>query len=330
MNKSLHGQSDFFPHLPGYSDPTEGLVSKLPSTWIPYAQLMRIDRPAGFYAFYVPYVIGILNAACIAPDTVDNTVLLKLLALMVPLNIVLRGASCCWNDTIDQEFDRRVERCRHRPIARRAVSTSQAHFFTLSQLVVLFLMLASYPTACQLHMLIVVVLFGAYPFMKRITFFPQVFLGFPFAWALFFCIALLDVDPFGDNSLATLSLFFANILWTVTYDTIYAHQDVADDEKAGVKSMALRFRNNTKVLAAVLSTFQVALLGLCGKQAGFGFFYNLGTVCGTALALICYIYDVDLRSPSSCGFWFHAQFWLVGSTLASGFIGEYAARRSGQ
>ncbi|KAI0099067.1 UbiA-domain-containing protein [Nemania sp. FL0031] len=342
--------TNYFPHLPAYSDPTTGVLSKLPRSWVPYAQLMRIDRPGGLYAFYFPYLIGLVYSACIASPAPDPTTLLSLAVILLPFNMVLRGAACTWNDTVDQDFDRRVVRCRHRPVARGAVSTSQAHLFTALQLAVLYpVTVLCFPMACVPHFLIMILLFGVYALMKRVTYYPQVVLGVPFAWAVFFCVAALGMEPFPfalpllydspsqgqkyndieteDIGRATLAIFGANILWTITYDTIYAHQDVADDAKAGVKGMALKFRHSTKLLASVLSACQVGLLALCGLWAGFGTFYFLGTVGGVSLALAYYIYDVDLESPESCGRWFHDQFWVVGAPFITGLIGEYLTKK---
>ncbi|KAI2626810.1 UbiA-domain-containing protein [Xylaria nigripes] len=347
-NKTIN----YFPHLPDYTDPTTGILSILPRSWVPYAQLMRIDRPGGLYAFYFPYLIGLMYSACVAPQSIEPLELLTTAAILLPFNIVLRGAACTWNDTADQEFDRRVARCRHRPVARGAVSTMAAHMFTALQVAVLYgATLFWFPAACMPHLAIIVVLCGVYALMKRVTYYPQVVLGVPLAWAVLFCAAALGMDPIpfalsfvngyisgektnGDISAkemgvakASLALLTANILWTIIYDTIYAHQDVADDAKAGVKSMALKFRNSTKLLAAVFSIAQLGLLVLCGLWAGFGPLYFYGTVGGVGVALTYYIYDVDLSSPESCGQWFHDQFWVVGAPFISGFIGEYMKQR---
>ncbi|OTA77993.1 hypothetical protein M434DRAFT_382415 [Hypoxylon sp. CO27-5] len=253
----------------------------LPHKWIPYAQLMRIDRPAGFYAFYFPYLIGIMYSACITPIPPAPTTLLALAVVLFPFNILLRGAACSWNDNVDQDFDRRVERCRHRPVARGC-----------SQLAAGYPILLFFPKPCIPHMLVTVILFSIYALMKRVTYYPQVFLGFPFAWAILFCVAAL-----------------------------------ADDEKAGVKSMALRFKNSTKLLASLLAIGQAGLLALCGLWAGFGTIYFVGTAGGVATAMAYYIYKVDLKRPESCGAWFHDQFWLVGAGFMAGLTGEYAIRR---
>ncbi|KAI1466308.1 putative 4-hydroxybenzoate polyprenyl transferase [Daldinia caldariorum] len=324
--KAEEKNPDPFADLPPYEDPKTGFLSWLPRAWIPYAQLMRIDRPAGLYAFYFPYLIGLAYAACIAPTAPNPLEVLKVAAIYLPMNILLRGAACSWNDTVDQEFDRQVERCRHRPVARGAVSTTAAHIFTASLVAAIYPILTFFPEGCKLHMGISVVLFFIYALMKRVTYYPQVFLGFPFAWAIFFCAATLGVDPFGAYALPTSALFAANVLWTIIYDTIYAHQDVKDDEKAGVKSMALRFRNNTKLLSTTLAVVMVALLALCGVWTGSGAPYYVGTVGGVAAAMTWYIYSVDLSSPQSCGAWFHDQFWIVGGALMAGFTAEYLCR----
>ena len=129
--------------------------------------------------------------------------------------------------------------------------------------------------------------------MKRITHYPQFVLGFPFAWAIFMSCAALNVDPTSSRHIiSAMSLFIANVLWTMKYDTVSTHQDIRDDIKAGVKTMAVRFSDSAKKLAAILATVQVALL-LHADRAG------------TAFALGIMIAEVDLKEPSSCALFFH-------------------------
>lgn len=320
------GAKNFFPHLPPYLPPKTGFLSLLPASWVPYAQLMRLDRPGGFYAMYVPYLVGVAYAACIAPQTPTPSELLRLAVLLVPLSILSRGVACTWNDNVDQQFDRQVARCRHRPIARGAVSTTQANVFTLALFLLETLLFAFLPVDCATHLAITTALFLVYALMKRITYYPQVVLGLPFAWAILFAIVALGMDPFQYQVAPTMALFMANVVWTITYDTIYAHQDIADDEKAGVKGMALRFRGSTKSLASALSIIQVGLLFLCGVWAHFGVAYFVGTVGGVAASMAYYIVDVDLSSPEHCGQWFHDQFLIVGAGFLAGLLSEYALK----
>lgn len=186
---------------------------------------MRLDRPGGLYAFYFPYVIGLAYGACITPAPLPVERLFIIAVRFSAFNVLLRGAACTWNDLVNRDFDRRVERCRRRPIARGAVSTSQGLAFTLLQLVALYGVLLTFPDVCKVHTAIATILFCVFTLMKRVTYYPQVVLGFPFAWAIFITLDALDMDPLNRTHFpATLALFAANVLWTITYDTIYAHQ----------------------------------------------------------------------------------------------------------
>ncbi|KAL8822371.1 MAG: hypothetical protein Q9191_006894 [Dirinaria sp. TL-2023a] len=312
---------------PVYTPPQKGLLALLPTSWVPYAELMRLDRPAGFYAFYVPYLIGLGYAACLAQSVPSLPQLLYLCGIFFLFCIVLRGAACTWNDNVDQGFDRQVARTRFRPIARGAVSTTQAHVFTVALLLAQIPFAVVLPAACTYQIVAVNFAFAGYALMKRITYYPQVVLGFPFAWAIFICCSALEVNPISsDLILATMSIFVANIIWTVIYDTIYAHQDIRDDVKAGVKSMAIRFGDNTKAFAAGLAAIQIALLILTGTEVGFSYLYFLGTCGGTAVTLGSMLVKVDLKEPSSCAWFFHQGFWYVGGSMAMGLAAEYFAR----
>lgn len=316
--------------LSGWTDrPTivatsSGFLSLLPPTWTPYAQLMRLDRPAGFYAFYIPYLIGLGYGACLARTVPSPSYLLSLCGLFLVYCVILRGAACAWNDNVDQEFDRQVTRTRLRPIARGAVSTMQGHIFTLALLLAQIPILMILPVLCTYHAISMNLLFGAYALMKRITYYPQFVLGFPFAWAILMSCAALDVDPINHlRIIPTTSLFLANISWTMIYDTVYAHQDIRDDIKAGVKSMAIRFANSTKELMATLATVQVTLLCYTGWQTGLSPVYFIFACGGTAIALGAMITIVDLKEPSSCAWFFHRGFWYVGGSITMGFVAEY-------
>jgi 4-hydroxybenzoate polyprenyltransferase len=327
LSESSTKPTDHSP-LQSYTEPTTGNLSGLPLTWRPYAQLMRIDRPAGLYAIYFPYLIGLIYAACISPIHYDLDTIFRLAVLQLPLIILLRGIACTWNDIADQDLDRQVSRCRNRPIARGAVSTPAAFVFVICQTVVGGVYLTRFfPCACVPHMLLITLLSFIYPSMKRITNYPQAFLGLPIAWAVFFSVAYLNIDPFETIYAApSMALFGSVHLWTVSYDTVYAHQDVADDAHAGVKSMAVRFRESTKVVTALLSVGQVGLLVGVGLWADFGAPYYVGTVGGVAAAMGIFIWSVDLGSPARCGAWFKRQFWLVGAGYVAGLFLEHVLK----
>lgn len=288
---------------------------------------MRLDRPAGFYAFYIPYLIGLGYAACLADPIPSPTRLYTLSGIFFIGCIILRGAACAWNDNVDQEFDRKVARCQNRPIARGAITTTQGHIFTAALALAgapLFLVL---PVECSYYALPITILFGAYALMKRVTNYPQVVLGFPFACGILMSCAALEVDALSEQlRLPTLGLFGANVLWTMIYDTIYAHQDLKDDVKAGVNSMAVRFADNTKSLASTLAVIQVGLFIVVGWQANFSLIYFLVTCGVSAIALGSMIAKVKLNEPASCAWFFHRGFWYVGGSILIGLFGEFFAR----
>ena len=289
---------------------------------------MRLDRPAGFYAFYVPYLIGLGYGACLTdPGSLAYPPARTVWLIPGILHNTQGGAACTWNDNVDQRFDRQVARTKLRPIARGAVSTTQANIFTVALLLTEIPVFVVLPAACAYHAIPINVLLGCYALMKRITHYPQFVLGFPFAWAILMSCAALNFNPLcNQRTLPTMSLFATNILWTMIYDTVYAHQDIQDDIKAGVKSMAIRFADSTKELATTLATIQVALLSYTGWLAVLSPIYFIFTCGGTAVTLGRMIAEVDLKEPSSCARFFHRGFWYVGGSMIMGFAAEYTAR----
>ncbi|KAG8528387.1 uncharacterized protein KY384_007305 [Bacidia gigantensis] len=304
-----------------------GLLSRMPASCVPFAQLMRLDKPAGFWPYYMPSLLGLGYGACTAQSAPSPGVLFSLCGLFYAYCFFLRGAACCWNDTMDQDFDRQVGRTRNRPIARGAVTTTQAHLFTAACVLAQGPFLMMLPLVCTYHAIFMNVLFGVYALMKRVTYYPQVFLGFPFAWSIFIGCASLGVDfASNDRIFLTTMLFTVVVLWTVICDTVYAHQDIKDDVKAGVKSVAVRFADSTKELLSMLVFFLVALLLGIGSLAHLSALYFMFTCCGSAALFIMLLAKVDLKEPASCASFFYAGFFYGGLSLVSGFAIEYAAR----
>ena len=289
---------------------------------------MRLGKPVGFYAFYFPYIIGTCYAACIADEAPPLEQMVFLGGLFLFGSVILRGAACAWNDNVYQDFDRKVTRCRHRPIARGAVSTTQGHLFTAALAIIGLPLFALLPIQCLYHAVPITLSFALYPFAKRVMYYLQVVFGFLFAWAIFMSCAALNVEPFAPRSLLpTASLFTANVFWTIIYDTIYAHQDIRDDVKAGVKSMAVRFADSTKLLAATLAAALLALLMLTGWLAGLSPVYFVGSCWGALVSLASMIVLVDVGDPASCAWWFEWGFWFVGGSVAVGLFGTWRGWR---
>ncbi|EEA28677.1 hypothetical protein TMatcc_002972 [Talaromyces marneffei ATCC 18224] len=314
-----------------YSQPKNGLLSLLPSSWVPFMELMRLDRPQGYYAFYWHYLIGLSFAACGVSDSLSPSELLVLAAYLGLWVLVLRGSVCTVNDICDQDFDRQVARTRFRPLARREISTTQATVFTIAQLFVLTLLTLPLPTSSYPFAAVTTLALSAYPLGKRITHFPQVILGLAFAIPIFMCCVILDrpTDAGDRSSRAVFALYWVSTFWTIISDTIYAHQDMSDDAKAGVKSLAVFLGNQTKLWLAVLAIIQVALLVFIGAECDFSFLYYTLCCAGTALSLGAMLLTVDLQQPASCAWWFGPGARLVGCSLVGGFLAEYVYRRGG-
>ena len=170
---------------PGYSMPTSGAISYLPSLCVPYAELMRLDKPVGTLNIYFPYLFGSLFAACASYPLVTPLSVLSANLKLFPMAFLLRSAGCTWNDLIDHDLDRKVARCRLRPIARGAVSPRSGFIFYAIQMLVWLAMLLQTDAQTVCYAFTCVFLGHLYPFAKRFTHYPQVVLGFALAWGTF-------------------------------------------------------------------------------------------------------------------------------------------------
>jgi 4-hydroxybenzoate polyprenyltransferase len=324
--KSIH--NDPFAHLPPYTPPSNGLVSHLPLTLVPFAELMRLHKPAGYYAFYFPHLFGTFIAAILSTPTPSISSLAYVCAIHAVGNIFLRGAACTWNDTLDAPLDRQVARCWHRPVARGAVSPTIAHIFTIAQTAVWVLTLCWLPWECSFPAVLFALTMAVYPFCKRVTNFPQVVLGSSLALGQSIGMTSLGLDPFSRISPpvrgALACVYFSNVVNAMIYDTIYAHQDLKDDLKAGVMSMAVACAPHTKKVLSVLSVVEIALLASTGYLLGFGGCFWAAAVGGTAAVLGWMIATVRLDEPADCWNWFKWCIWFTGGTLCLGLLGEYA------
>ena len=209
-------------------------VNRSPLYVRPYLQLSRLDRPVGYWLLTLPGWIGLAFAALSQGFAVSD---IKWAVLILIGAIATRGAGCTYNDIVDQDLDKQVERTALRPLPAGTVATKQAWIWVFAQCAVGFIVLLCLPRLAQIISLFSIPLVAAYPFMKRITWWPQVWLGLTFNWAVLVAYAAKT----GTVILPLLILYAGLIFWTVGYDTIYACQDIEDDMKIGVKSTARRF-----------------------------------------------------------------------------------------
>ena len=221
----------------------------------PYLRLSRLDRPIGSWLLLLPCWWSAALAAGVAGD-----------ASRLPLTIVLffigafamRGAGCTWNDITDRDLDARVERTRSRPIPAGQVTVAQAMIFLVAQALVGLVVLLQFNRFAIATGIASLAIVAVYPFMKRVTYWPQVVLGLAFSWGALMGFAVL----LGRIDAAALALYAGSIAWVIGYDTIYAHQDAEDDALIGIKSTALLFGARTRPALAIFYGLAVALIGV--------------------------------------------------------------------
>jgi 4-hydroxybenzoate polyprenyltransferase len=242
------------------------------STWVdaaparvrPYLRLMRLDRPIGTWLLFWPSVFGLVMAAAVQLRGFGSQPRDWWLVAIFGIGaIVMRGAGCTYNDIVDRDIDAKVARTRGRPIPSGAVSVKQAWVFLLAQLIAglcILLMLNRFAVALGAASLILIAI---YPFMKRITWLPQAWLGLTFNWG-----ALLGFAAIAQNLAPSAYVLYAGcFFWTLGYDTIYALQDMEDDALAGVKSTALLFGPHTRVWVTMFYLMAALLILAAGMAA---------------------------------------------------------------
>lgn len=205
-------------------------LTSLPDQFRPYAALARLDRPIGTWLVLLPTLVALAYTRI---PTGFLWIDLWWDVLFVIGAVTMRGAACTWNDITDKDFDAEVERTALRPLPSGDVSVRNAYIFLGVQLFIAFLAWLCLPLDAKIVALLAIPLIVAYPFMKRVTWWPQAWLGFTINWGVLVAAATATHVSF-----ATLLLYFGFACWTVAYDTIYAIQDEEDDALIGVKSTA--------------------------------------------------------------------------------------------
>jgi 4-hydroxybenzoate polyprenyltransferase len=283
---------------------------RVPAALRPYIRLARLDRPIGTWLLLFPCWWGIAFAAESWPDW-------RLIALFGVGAVVMRGAGCTFNDIVDRDFDAQVERTSVRPIPSGAVSVKAAIVFMAAQLALGAAILFSLDRLAIVLGFLVIVLIATYPFMKRITYWPQFFLGLNFNWGALMGWAAAR----GDLAAPALWLYVGGIAWTLGYDTIYAHQDKGDDLLIGVKSSALALGQHTRPFLFIFYAVAIMLWAIAGESAGFGWPYRIALI-GAAFQLFWQAQQVDTASQPDCSRKFRSNRW-TGWILLIGIIAAH-------
>jgi 4-hydroxybenzoate polyprenyltransferase len=228
--------------------------TRAPSWSRPYLRLARFDRPIGSWLLLMPCWWSAALAAGVAGDIGRLPLTIGLFFVGA---FVMRGAGCTWNDITDRDLDALVERTRSRPIPAGQVSVPQAVTFLVVQALIGLSVLLQFNRFAIMTGIASLVIVAIYPFMKRITWWPQIVLGLAFSWGALMGFAVL----LGRIDAAALWLYAGSISWVIGYDTIYAHQDAEDDALIGIKSTALLFGARTKPALVAFYALAVVLIG---------------------------------------------------------------------
>lgn len=276
----------------------------------PYIRLMRLDRPIGILLLMWPT----LSALWIAAEGLPDLTVLMVFVLGV---ILMRSAGCAINDYADRDIDGQVWRTRGRPLATGELEAKDALMLFAGMAVIAFLLVMLLNTLTIWMSLVGVALAASYPFMKRYTYLPQLYLGVAFGWA----IPMAFAAQTGTVPIVAWLLFLANIIWTTVYDTFYAMADREDDLLAGVKSTAVLFGEDDLKIQALLQLAFLVVLVMIGKQLALSGLFYLGLVVMAAL----FAYQQFLcrkREPQACLQAFLNNNW-VGLTLFVSLVLHY-------
>jgi 4-hydroxybenzoate polyprenyltransferase len=306
---------------------SSGRVADATGNWVeslappfsrPYLRLARLDRPIGSWLLLMPcwWSVGLAGMHEGRFPGLWSIVLFFIGAF------AMRGAGCTWNDLVDRDIDGRVERTRSRPIPSGQVSVTAAVVFLVLQALIGLLVLLQFNRFAIGVGIASLGVVAIYPFMKRFTYWPQIFLGLAFSWG-----ALMGwAGERGALELPAFLLYAGSIAWVIHYDTIYAHQDREDDALVGLKSTALLFGSNTKPMLTLFSAAAVVLIGAAGVTAHAGLVFALGLLIFAA-HLAWQIVRIDIDDPESCLRMFRSN-RDAGLILFAALLLDAAARRA--
>lgn len=266
-----------------------GWVARMPRTWLPYLLLARVDRPIGTWLLFLPGSWGILLSA---PSWVEAT---RLIVLFGIGSLVMRAAGCVVNDLWDRDIDRLVARTAGRPLASGALRPRHALVFLACLLLIGLGVLLQLNNLSQLLGVASLGLVALYPLAKRITWWPQLMMGFTFGFG-----APLGYAAGANHlGLAWVLIYAAAILWDLGFDTIYAHQDREDDALIGVKSTARLFGERTGPFLAACYAATIVVLAAAGWAAGLHAWFYPALLLPAAL-LVRQVVQLDIHDPVGC------------------------------
>ena len=260
-------------------------------------------KPAGIQVTYFPYQSGSLFAACVTKPLPPPSSIATANLLRFVIAFVLRSVGCTCNDVVDRGLDRHVARCCIRPVARGALSAREGYISAAAQYLVLFSVMVPSPSIGLLYLAPVIIMGTLYPYAKRFTNYPQLILGLALSSGIWVGSAIVKVDPmslrYSNSALAFWSLIASYTVWTMISDTIYAFQDIRDDQKASIRALSVEHEDHIKPFLFTLAAIQIGLLACTAVWLNAGWVFYFG-VLSTAILLLRMVWSVDLDSPDAC------------------------------
>jgi len=257
-----------------------------------FIQLTRLNQPTGFLLLFWPCLWGLTLAYYFYSET---GLYLKYIIFFFLGSVLMRSAGCIFNDIVDRNLDKNVERTKKRPIASGKISILEAYIYIIILCLIAFLILLQFNYLTIVLGLGSVVLALTYPFMKRITYWPQLFLGLTFNWGI-----IMSWTSITNNlSIEPIILYFSAIFWTLGYDTIYGLQDIHDDEIIGVKSTSIKFKDNVKVFVTTCYSLCTLFILILFLMLEINKYYIILSIF-FMLTLIYQIKYFNINNPSSC------------------------------
>ena len=257
-----------------------------------FIELTRLNKPIGYMLLFWPCSWGLAYAYYL-----NNTfnLFLYYLILFFLGSVLMRSAGCIFNDIVDKDFDKKVKRTKSRPIASGKISIKHSFIYVLILCSIAFLVLMQFNYLTIALGLSSMLLAFSYPYMKRITYWPQLFLGITFNWGIIMAWSAVN----NNISIEIIILYISAIFWTLGYDTIYGAQDISDDEIIGLKSTSIKFKKNINQFVASMYLISIFLICyLFRNEIGYNFFtFLLGLFVST---LIIQVFLFDKNKKESC------------------------------
>jgi 4-hydroxybenzoate polyprenyltransferase len=300
------------------ADSTGNWVDTLAPEWArPYLRLSRYDRPIGSWLLLMPCLWSAALASGMARDVHRLPLVIALFFIGA---FVMRGAGCAWNDITDRDLDAKVERTRSRPLPSGRITVKQALAFLVAQALVGLVVLLQFNRFAVVTGIASLLVVAIYPFMKRVTWWPQVFLGLAFSWGALMGFAV----TFGRIDVTALVLYAGSIAWVIGYDTIYGHQDAEDDALIGVKSTARLFGAHTQQALILFYGLSVMLIGvaLASGDARWPAWIGLAAF---AVHLAWQIMRLKIEDPEQCKRLFYSNKY-AGALLFAGLLTDAVMR----